>query len=75
MTEKTFSQRLLSRKLIGLAIIYIFVNIWLFFGRLSGEQYVSIVIAIIAGLLGASYIDNKREDGGKNAADKIDLKQ
>lgn len=56
----SFTERLLSTKLMFCGIVFVAINIWLNMKVIGETTYRDLTIAVLAGVLGASLIDLKK---------------
>ena len=65
-----FAERLLSTKLIFCAVVWSAANIWLLTKNIDGSIYRDITGLCLAGVLGASWIDIKKQKASGDLFDK-----
>lgn len=58
-----FGERLLSTKLVFCAVVWSAANIWLIKKVIDASIYRDITAIVVAGVLGASFIDKKASNG------------
>jgi hypothetical protein len=65
-----FAERLLSTKLMFCALVWSAANIWLLTKNIDGSIYRDITGLCLAGVLGASWIDIKKQKASGDLFDK-----
>jgi hypothetical protein len=66
-----FAERLLSTKLIFCAVVWSAANIWLLLKNIGPDIYRDITGLCLAGVLGASWIDIKKDKASGKILDDI----